>query len=151
MRTVCLKWIAWNKMSLTIKLYLSSSSCHAASTDLPGPLAIRPYRPSLLGGLQGYILYRHKAVVYRFWHFHLTQPRAAPRRKLLVWSRRAPKVNRLPRTLKLNWLFSNPCFRCMTPFTFPGLFFHLGILFWHLLITHPPCARVNTCAHVTPN
>ena len=29
-------------------------------------------------------------------------PRAAPRCKLLVWSRRAPKVNRLPRTLKLN-------------------------------------------------
>ena len=31
-------------------------------------------------------------------------PRAAPRRKLLVWSRRAPKVNRLLRTLKLNSL-----------------------------------------------
>ena len=43
--------------------------------------------------------------------FHLPpppRPRVAPHRKLLVWSRRAPKVNRLLRTLKLNWLFSNP-------------------------------------------
>ena len=30
------------------------------------PLATRLYRPLLPGGLQGYILYRHRAVVYRF-------------------------------------------------------------------------------------
>ena len=29
-------------------------------------LAIRLYCPSLLGGLQGYILYQHRAVVYKF-------------------------------------------------------------------------------------
>ena len=29
-------------------------------------LATRPFRPSLTGGLQGYILYRHRAVVYSF-------------------------------------------------------------------------------------
>ena len=32
----------------------------------PSP-TIRLYRPSLLVGLQGYIMYQHKAVVYRFW------------------------------------------------------------------------------------
>ena len=44
----------------------SSSSCHAASTDLSYPLSSLVYRPLLLGGLPGYILYWHTAVVYRF-------------------------------------------------------------------------------------
>ena len=35
--------------------------------ESPGaPLSTRHYRPSLPGGLPGYILYRHSAVVYRF-------------------------------------------------------------------------------------
>ena len=37
-------------------------------------------------------------------------------------------------------------FRCMTSFTSPT--FYLGFLFWHLWMTHPPRARVNTCAQV---
>ena len=45
--------------------------CHphvAASTDLPDPfLATRLYRPSLQRGPPDYILYRHRAVVYKFW------------------------------------------------------------------------------------
>ena len=36
------------------------------------------------------------------WLFHLTPPRAAPRRKLLVWPRWAPKINFLPLASNLN-------------------------------------------------
>ena len=39
-------------------------------------------------------------------------------------------------------------FRCMTSFTSPGQPFHLGFLFWHLWMTHPPRAFFNTCAQV---
>ena len=42
-------------------------------------------------------------------------------------------------------------FRCMTSFTSPGHIFYQGFLFWHLWMTHPPRAHVNTCAHVAPN
>ena len=30
----------------------------------------------------------------------------------------------------------------------PGPIFLSGVLFWHLWMTHLPCMRVNTCAHV---
>ena len=30
----------------------------------------------------------------------------------------------------------------------PGHILSLGFLFWHLWTTHPPCARLNTCAQV---
>ena len=33
----------------------------------------------------------------------------------------------------------------------PNPISHLGILFWHLWMTHPPRARVNTCVNVAPN
>ena len=36
------------------------------------------------------------------WLFHLTSPRSAPRRKLLVWPRLAPKINFLPLASNLN-------------------------------------------------
>ena len=36
----------------------------------------------------------------------------------------------------------------MTSFTSPGTNTYLGFLFWHLWMTHPLRARVNTCAHV---
>ena len=42
-------------------------------------------------------------------------------------------------------------FRCMTSFTPPDPISYLGFLFWHLWMTHPPHACVNTCAHVSPN
>ena len=42
----------------------------------------------------------------------------------------------------------SPRFRCRTSFTPPGPNFYLGFLFWHLWMTHPLRARVNTCAHV---
>ena len=45
----------------------SSSSCRAASMDIPDPLLpLLPYRSSLLAGPQGYILYPHRAAVCRF-------------------------------------------------------------------------------------
>ena len=63
---------------------------------------------------------------------------------------------------------STPPFRCRnsTPYFFsnpqnplpmlpvhdvihtPWSHFQWGVLFWHLWMTHPPCACVNTCTHV---
>ena len=51
---------------MTLPYISSSSSCHTASMDLPDPLPPPVYRPSLPESLQGYILYQHRAVVYRF-------------------------------------------------------------------------------------
>ena len=48
---------------------MSSSSlltCCAARTNLPDPLSPPVSRSSFQGGFPGYILYRHRAVVYRF-------------------------------------------------------------------------------------
>ena len=62
------------------------------------------------------------------WLFHLTPPRAAPRPKLLVWPRRAPKIGLLRPSPNLNSLFfSNskilgPSLPGMTSFTSPVLF-----------------------------
>ena len=71
-------------LSLTIKsdlilrtsIDMSSSSCRAASTDIPDTLSLSlslshslattPYRSSPLGGLQGYIPYPHRAAVRMF-------------------------------------------------------------------------------------
>ena len=55
-----------------------------------------------------------------------------------------------------NCFFSNPKilsprFRCVTSLTSPGPNFYLGFLFWHLWMTHPLRARVNTCVNVAPN
>ena len=49
--------------------------------------------------------------------------------------------------------FSNlsPRFRCVTSPTSPGPNTYLGFLFWHLWMTHPLRARVNTCVNVAPN
>ena len=66
------------------------------------------------------------------------------------------KVNRLlPRqdSTQLTDFFKSPKifrarFRCMTSFTSSRHIFYLGFLFWHLWTTHPPRARVNTCAQV---
>ena len=49
------------------RMTLTSSSCRAASTDIPDPsLATSPYHSSLLAGLQGYIPYPHIAAVCMF-------------------------------------------------------------------------------------
>ena len=71
-----------------------------------------------------------------------TTPTARPRRAL--------KVNRLPRTLELNWLFSNlsPSFRYMTSFISCDHIFYLRFLLWYLWMTRLLHAHVNTCAHV---
>ena len=39
-------------------------------------------------------------------------------------------------------------FWCMTSFTYPSHTFYLGFLFWHIWMTHPSRARVNTCARL---
>ena len=45
----------------------------------------------------------------------------------------------------------SPRFRCVMSLKYPGPNSYLGFLFWYLWMTHPLCARVNTCVNVTPN
>ena len=49
--------------------------------------------------------------------------------------------------------FSNlsPRFRCVTSPTSPCPISYLGFLFWHLWMTHPLRAHMNTCVNVAPN
>ena len=49
--------------------------------------------------------------------------------------------------------FSNlsPRFLCVTSPKYPGPNSYLGFIFWHLWMTHPLRARVNTCVNVAPN
>ena len=82
------------------------------------------------------------------WLFHLTPPRAAPRRKLLVWPRRAPKIVSLPLASSLFFLNSqilSPSLPGMTSSTPPVLFTIWVFLLWNLWLSHPPWACVNTC------
>ena len=87
------------------------------------------------------------------WLFHLTPPRAAPHCKLLVWPRRAPKIDLLRPSPNLNKLFFF-FFKFQNPqpiacghdvIHIPGQISYLGFLLWHLWWSHPPRARVNTC------
>ena len=59
--TVC-KLFAWVRNTSSSL----SSSCRAASMDIPDPLATFPYRSSPLAGLQGYIPYPHVASICMF-------------------------------------------------------------------------------------
>ena len=80
-------------------------------------------------------------------------PRAASSRKLLVWSRRAPKVNLPPRQELNSLLFlkSQPTLPVRDVIHTLGLNCYLGFLLWHLWMTHPLYTRVNTCVNVAPN
>ena len=84
------------------------------------------------------------------WPFHLTPPRAAPHHKLLVWPRRAPKIDLLRPSPNLNCLFfqflksSAHRFRAWRH-SYPQFISYLGFLLWYLWLSHPPRAHVNTC------
>ena len=84
-----------------------------------------------------------------------TNQRAAPVAHEFVWPRPALNVDSLVKRQELSscCFFSNPkilspLFRCVTSLISPGPNSYLGFLFWHLWMTHPLCACVNTCAHV---
>ena len=86
------------------------------------------------------------------WLFHLTPPRAAPFRKLLVWPRQAPKIDLLRPSPNLNQLFlSNsqilsPSLLGMTSFTSPVFFSYLGFfIVKSVIVPSSPRARVNIC------
>ena len=76
-----------------------------------------------------------------------------PRRKLLVWPRRAPKINFLVRSLNLNFAFFQiPKILSASGHDFIpilGSISYLGFLLWHLWLLHLPCLRVNTCTQLT--
>ena len=80
--------------------------------------------------------------------------RATPVAEKFVWPRPGLTLDSLVRRQELNsLLFSNP--KNSQP-TLPvhdvihtsWSYFLSGVLFWHLWMMHPPCVRVNTCAHV---
>ena len=82
--------------------------------------------------------------------------RAAPVAHKVVWPHPGLNLESLVQRQELNSLLFlkipqilSPRFRCMTSFTPPGLQFYLVFLFWHLWMTHPLRAFVNTC--VAPN
>ena len=59
------------------------------------------------------------------------------------------------RKTQLNWFFSNPPKSSVHAsgawcHSHPLVNLSLGFLFWHQWTTHPPRARVNTCAQVCP-
>ena len=63
------------------------------------------------------------------------------------------RLSRSEAGTQLTDFFSNlsPRFRCVTSPTSPGHDSYPGFLFWHLRMTHPLCACVNTCVNVAPN
>ena len=84
------------------------------------------------------------------WLFHMTPPRTAPRHKLLVWPRRAPENQLSSSSVESQltvFFFSNPQIlsASLPGFYIPGPISYLGLLLWHLWLSHPPCVRVNTC------
>ena len=84
------------------------------------------------------------------------KPRAAPAAR----PRWAPKVNLLPPRQELNssvraqelneltFLKSQPTLPVRDVTYIPGHILYPGFLLWHLWMTRPLRARVNTCAHV---
>ena len=81
----------------------------------------------------------------------------APVAHKFIWPRPALNLESLVRRQELNPLTysisQNPQLTLpgMTSFTSPGPNSYLGFLFWHLWMTHPLRARVNTCVNVAPN
>ena len=118
-------------------------------------LRLSSFRYETFNYLFEFKVFRHKErETHNFflsWLFHLTLPRAAPRHKVLVWPRRAPKIDLLRPSPNLNYLnffkFQNPqpIASGHVVIHVPGSISYLGILLWHLLLSHPPCACVNTC------
>ena len=58
------------------------------------------------------------------------------------------KIDCLPLDLNLNYLFifKSPKSSALPSFTSPDVISYLGFLLWHPWLSHPPRARVNTCA-----
>ena len=80
--------------------------------------------------------------------------RAAPVAHKFVWPRPALNLNFPVRTQELNsllFLKSLPTLPVRDVTYIPWSNFYLGFLFWHLWMTHPLRARVNTCVNVAPN
>ena len=80
--------------------------------------------------------------------------RAAPVAHEVVCPHPGLNLDSLVRRQELNSLLSlksQPTLPGMTSHTSPGRNSYLGFLFWHIWMTHPLCARVNTCVNVAPN
>ena len=100
------------------------------------------------------------------WLFHLTPPGAAPSPQTIGLAS-ASSENRLPLSKSKSQLSRSEfqsqlaaffqiskslAFPGMTSFTSSGSISYLGFLLWHLWLSHPPLAHVNTCTQcVHPN
>ena len=93
---------------------------------------------------------RERHSFFLCWLFHLTPPRAAhfvdPN-----WSRRGETKNRLHSSRlesQLTVFFQIPQILSASGHDvihFPGPISYLGFLLWHLWLSHPPRAHMNTC------
>ena len=77
-----------------------------------------------------------------------------PRRKLLVWPRRAPKIDFLRPSLDLNSLLFFQIPKILSAsghdvLHVPGPISYLGFLLWHLWLSYLPRPRVNTRTQLT--
>ena len=94
-----------------------------------------------------------------FFYIVSSQPNqhAAPVAHKFVWPRPALNLDLLVRRLELNsQLFlkspnPQPTLPLRDAIHTPGPNPYLGFLFWHLWMTHPLRARVNTSVNVAPN
>ena len=80
--------------------------------------------------------------------------RAAPVAHQVVWPRPALKVNLLLRKQELNYAFSQISALASGAWRHPNTLVPIPIwdfLFWHLWMTNPLRAPVNTCINAAPN
>ena len=91
------------------------------------------------------------------WLFHLTPPRAAPRRKLLVWPRWAPKIHFFPLASNLNKLlfFKSPNPQPIASghgvIHIPSSFLSGVFIVTSVIVTSSPRAREHLHSMCAPN
>ena len=96
-------------------------------------------------------VFRHKErdTIFLCWLYHLTQTTCGTRCKASASSESQPSSSEAE--TQLTFLKSQPTLLVRDVIHTSWSHFLSGVLFWHLWMTHPPCAHVNTCAHVAPN
>ena len=100
--------------------------------------------------LKGFSTWGGKYTIFLCWLFHLPQTTCGTRRKASASSESQPSssdAKTQPTDFSQISAHASSAWRHSHPWSHS----YLGFLFWHLWMTHPSGARVNTCAHVAPN
>ena len=107
--------------------------------------------------VKGNSTWGERDIIFLSWLFHLppttTTCGPQPQTNGLVSVSLVNQPSSSEAGTQLTAFFSNLSqrFRCVTSPTSPGPNYYLRFLFWHLWMTHPLRARVNTCVNVAPN